>query len=84
MASEPVFPQWSTGFFEDPGEEPVLVHHSGIAFRDYLAARALATLDAVSYREDRLVTQWPPKWAQQMAKDAYLIADAMLAEGGYE
>lgn len=65
-------------------DEAELKAQSGMTLRDYFAAKSIASLICNMHedvRGHRLVWFWEnPDEAAMVAKDAYVIADAMLAE----
>ena len=58
------------------GVDDRVPHQDGMSLRDYFAAQALATLDFADNE------QGEKHEAAQVARLAYLVADAMLAERG--
>ena len=73
MKNLPAFPQQFKGT-----SEPSL---SGLRMRDYFAAKAMQGLISSHWCEEARVLA-PKLGAQELAEDAYVIADAMLKAGG--
>ena len=66
--SPPAFPTWL--------ETDSMAH--GMTLRDYFAAKAMSSLLLTPWYSDELKTY--DEIAPHLANDAYIIADAMLAE----
>lgn len=77
--SDPINNSWPAFPYHDEGQSDPLQreHFQGMSLRDYFAAKALSGLatNKISYEDSTAKFDMT-----LMAKDAYYIADAMLAE----
>lgn len=74
MNNPSAFPTVETG---PDGRQSVEV---GMSLRDYFAAQALSVAYAAYWECRRELPEVPKNWAKALAKEAYALADAMLAE----
>lgn len=63
--------------FPQEGHSGDVHYHPGLTLRDYFAAQAITGLLAVAQAENTL---GGINWAESIATDAYMLADAMMAE----
>ena len=62
----------------EPCTVPVVIEHCGISIRDHFAGQVVGTVLEQFHRVAEQLG-YPEDWRLGVARDAYLLADAMLA-----